>query len=78
MIMKSIFLLFSLTFITSCDGQDNSNFQENTAPAQENQDFGRMWAFENPPLTYLEKEYGFKPDQQWFELASARLPAPRR
>jgi len=44
--------------------------------AQENQELGRMWTFENPPLAYLEKEYGFKPDQKWLNslrLASLRL-----
>jgi hypothetical protein len=37
---------------------------------------GKMWTFENPPLAYLEKEYGFKPDQKWLDslrLASLRL-----
>ena len=47
--MKSIFLsglalLLSLTATTL---------------AQENQELGRMWTFENPPLAY------FKPDQEW-------------
>ena len=35
-----------------------------------------MWTFENPPLAYLEKEYGFKPTQEWMDalrLASLRL-----
>ena len=44
--------------------------------AQENQELGRMWTFENPPLAYLEKEYGFKPDQKWLNslrMASLRL-----
>ncbi|MEE8153758.1 MAG: S46 family peptidase, partial [Phycisphaerales bacterium] len=34
-----------------------------------------MWTFENPPLAYLEKEYGFKPDQEW--LNSLRLGSLR-
>ncbi len=36
---------------------------------------GKMWTFENPPLAYLEQEYGFKPDQMW--LDSLRLAALR-
>ena len=36
---------------------------------------GKMWTFENPPLAYLEKEYGFKPDQKW--LDTLRLGALR-
>ena len=45
------------------------------ASAQENMELGRMWTFENPPLAYLEKEYGFKPDQAW--LNNLRLAALR-
>ncbi len=64
--MKSIFLpgLALLLSLTS------------TTLAQENQELGRMWTFENPPLAYLEKEYGFKPDQEWLDslrLGSLRL-----
>ncbi|MCG8324555.1 MAG: S46 family peptidase, partial [Thiotrichales bacterium] len=47
-----------------------------TTLAQENQELGRMWTFENPPLAYLEEEYGFKPDQEWLDalrLGSLRL-----
>ena len=44
--------------------------------AQQNQELGRMWTYENAPLGYLEKEYGFKPDQKWLNslrMASLRL-----
>ncbi|MCA8942904.1 MAG: S46 family peptidase [Planctomycetes bacterium] len=44
-------------------------------PAQEHGELGRMWTFENPPLAYLEAEYGFKPTQEWLDtvrLASLR------
>ena len=37
---------------------------------------GKMWTFENPPLAYLAKEYGFQPDQKWLDglrLAALRL-----
>ncbi len=47
-----------------------------TSLAQENEELGRMWTFENPPLAYLEREYGFKPDQKWLDslrLGSLRL-----
>ncbi len=64
--MKSIFLpgLALLLSLTS------------TTLAQENQELGRMWTFENPPLAYFEKEYGFTPDQEWLNplrLGSLRL-----
>jgi len=48
------------------------------ALAQQSQDplaMGKMWTFENPPLAYLETEYGFKPDEKW--LTSLRLGALR-
>ena len=44
--------------------------------AQGNLEMGKMWTLENPPLAYLEKEYGFKPDQEWLrslQLASIRF-----
>ena len=64
--MKSIFLpgLALLLSLTS------------TAFAQENHELGRMWTFENPPLAYLDKEYGLEPDQEWLDslrLGSLRL-----
>jgi hypothetical protein len=45
------------------------------AATQDHLALGKMWTFENPPLAYLEKEYGFKPDQKW--LDSLRLGALR-
>jgi hypothetical protein len=63
--MKSIFIT-GLTLLLSVTS---------TTLAQENQELGRMWTFENPPLAYLEKEFGFKPDQNW--LNSLRLGSLR-
>jgi len=30
-------------------------------------DNGKMWTFDFPPAEYFEKEYGFKPTQEWFD-----------
>ena len=30
-------------------------------------DNGKMWTFDNPPLTYFENTYGFKPTTQWLQ-----------
>ena len=40
-----------------------------------NFDGGKMWTFDNPPLKYFQEEYGFTPDESWFERA--RLGALR-
>ena len=47
-----------------------------TLSSQENLELGRMWTFENPPLAYLEEEYGFAPDAGWLDslrMGSLRL-----
>lgn len=38
-------------------------------------DNGKMWTFDNPPLDYFEKTYGFKPTQEWMD--NIRLSALR-
>lgn len=38
-------------------------------------DMGKMWTFDNPPLDYFEKEYGFRPTEEWLE--HVRLSAIR-
>ena len=38
-------------------------------------DFGKMWTFENLPLDYFEKTYGFRPSEEWIE--SARMSSLR-
>lgn len=46
------------------------------APAQDELGLGKMWTFERPPLAYLEREYGFEPDERWWNtvrLASLRF-----
>ena len=46
------------------------------ARAQDELGLGKMWTFERPPLAYLEREYGLKPDEAWWNrmrLASLRF-----
>ncbi len=45
------------------------------AQGADNLALGKMWTFENPPLAYLKQEYGFEPNQAWFD--SLRLGALR-
>lgn len=37
--------------------------------AQDHKELGRMWTFENAPLDWIEKEYGFRPDKKWLDHA---------
>ncbi|MFT7534510.1 MAG: hypothetical protein ACI85K_000457 [Hyphomicrobiaceae bacterium] len=44
--------------------------------AQDELGLGKMWTFERPPLQYLEREYGLKADEAWWNrmrLASLRF-----
>lgn len=44
--------------------------------AQDELGLGKMWTFERPPLEYLEREYGLKADEAWWNrmrLASLRF-----
>lgn len=44
--------------------------------AQDELGLGKMWTFERPPLAYLQREYGFQPDERWWNtvrLASLRF-----
>ena len=44
--------------------------------AQDELGLGKMWTFERPPLAYLQREYGFQPDEAWWNrmrLASLRF-----
>jgi hypothetical protein len=46
------------------------------AVAQDELGLGKMWTFERPPLQYLEREYGLKADEVWWNrmrLASLRF-----
>lgn len=46
------------------------------AMAQDELGLGKMWTFERPPLAYLQREYGFVPDEAWWNrlrLASLRF-----
>ncbi len=40
-------------------------------------DMGKMWTFENAPMSYFTETYGFNANQDWFEkarLAALRIP----
>ncbi|UCH66220.1 MAG: S46 family peptidase [Ignavibacterium sp.] len=70
-----IYLLLLSAFVSFLFAQQNyNNFNLDTVKAGRF-DTGKMWAFEYPPTQYLEEEYGFTPDDEWFE--NVRLGALR-
>ncbi len=60
-------ILFILGFFAqSIIAQTYYGINPDTVKAQKF-DMGKMWTFENPPLDYFEKEYGFKPSAELLE-----------
>jgi hypothetical protein len=69
LVMKQIFLsiLFATVLLNAQKNESKQTFfgvDLDTVKAQEF-DMGKMWTFENPPLKYFEKEYGFVPTEEW-------------
>ena len=67
--MKTLYalILFSFLILTnSFFAQTYYGINPDTVKAQKF-DMGKMWTFENPPLDYFEKEYGFKPSKELLE-----------
>lgn len=69
--MKKHFIHFTLIFLFTLFL--NTTFSQNyyginldTVKAQKF-DMGKMWTFENPPIEFFEKEYGFKPSKELLE-----------
>jgi len=66
--------LFILVFVFQISAQ--VAFNPDTVKSQK-LDTGKMWTFEFPPFDYLEKTYGFKATQEWFDdvrLSALRIP----
>lgn len=67
--IKSLYsaILLNLFFISNTFfAQTYYGINPDTVKAQK-YDMGKMWTFENPPLDYLENEYGFKPSKELME-----------
>ncbi len=77
--MPALLLAASFIFMPGCsssqqtasDGSNNSSgayswLNLDTVKAGQ-YDMGKMWTFEYPPVDYFQKEYNFKPTQEWFE-----------
>ena len=64
---QSYILLLTFVLLTKITfAQTYYGINPDTVKAQKF-DMGKMWTFENPPLDYFEKEYGFKPSAELLE-----------
>lgn len=64
---QTIFTLLVFILLTNIvSAQTYYGINPDTVKAQKF-DMGKMWTFENPPLDYFEKEYGFKPSAELLE-----------
>jgi hypothetical protein len=67
--MKNYFFILGCILILSiitAQAQSYYGVDFDTVKAQKF-DMGKMWTFENPPLDYFEKVYGFRPTQEWLD-----------
>ena len=65
--IQSYILLIAAVLISNLTfAQTYYGINPDTVKAQKF-DMGKMWTFENPPLDYFEKEYGFKPSMDLLE-----------
>jgi hypothetical protein len=65
-ILKTTILIIFILLANVGYSQTYYGFNPDTVKAQKF-DMGKMWTFENPPLDYFEKEYGFKPSKELLE-----------
>ena len=69
--------LISLFFICVFAFQFSAQVINQDTVKSQKLDTGKMWTFEFPPIDYLEKTYGFKTSQEWFDkvrLSALRIP----
>ncbi len=71
------YLTLSLLLIVVFAFQFNAQTINQDTVKSQKLDTGKMWTFEFPPFDYLEKTYGFKATQEWFDnvrLSALRIP----
>ncbi len=61
------FLIIVISFFTITIAQENEYWFDLDTIKAGRFDTGKMWTFEYPPTDYFEEEYGFKPDEEWFD-----------
>jgi hypothetical protein len=65
-ILHTVILLSVILITQLTSAQTYYGINPDTVKAQKF-DMGKMWTFENPPIDYFEKEYGFKPSSELLE-----------
>lgn len=65
-----LLLIFAINTTSFAQGGKDNVYGIDMDTVQAKQfDMGKMWTFENPPLDYFEKTYGFRPTEEWLEHA---------
>jgi hypothetical protein len=64
-LLLSLFIVIGIITITNA--QISSSWLDLDTVKAGKFDTGKMWTFEYPPIDYFEKEYGFTPDEEWFD-----------
>lgn len=59
-------LLVGMLFTFSANAQQSYEWMNLDTVKAGQFDGGKMWTFEYPPMDYFEKEYNFRPDEEWF------------
>lgn len=65
-IFLPLIILQIIFSIQLSNAQQFTGLNPDTVKAQKF-DMGKMWTFENPPLDYFEREYNFRPTDDWLE-----------
>ncbi|MGB5894073.1 MAG: S46 family peptidase [Ignavibacteriaceae bacterium] len=62
-----LFLFIVIGIVTITNAQGSSSWIDLDTIKAGKFDTGKMWTFEYPPINYFEEEYGFTPDEDWFD-----------
>lgn len=64
-LLYSLFIVIGIAVITNA--QSSSDWLDLDTVKAGKFDTGKMWTFEYPPVEYFEEEYGFSPNEDWFD-----------
>jgi len=64
---KLIFFFLVFSFISTLTAQSIYEPIDLNKVESSLKDMGKMWTFDSVPVDYFEKEYGFKPSEEWIK-----------